>query len=702
MIVSAVWLLFVVLLLLCTSTCNLDGGASGDNCPDCDGNDGQDDHFEPDPVVTELIAAADESLPAEDSLGRIQQALNEGGLSTPEAIELKTRAWFGHDEVPEQYTADDAASVASGRSTMRSDRQWVYENYQTLDGDDQALLEPFILPPDDPGSFFNPEYSSTSRNGGNWLSIAFAPESGPDAALIYYRDESGEVEQEVKAAWVKDALAKAWPKFTQLLGISPVNLIDVYLTDTGSDLGVATWKGDYCEICLGKTQDKEAIQTTAVHELFHCFQYEIPMQSTDEHEWLAEATAVWSEHYVYPADPYNSEWEHHDTFFSDTRSKRLTYDGSHEYGDYLFALFAVQYLETPGVIDQMLWASSNTDVPDLIYAAFDEYPEAYRQFSLYAFNRKRWKLFTDDPAFPDVYPKADSVEAYRMEEHSPPRDQNVIGTLAAGGIGYDLFTFGNVEGDIRSVEFDFSAMPADDEKLRRTGIFRIGGEWYEEDWSDRVSREFCRADPDGLITHALVIIANADLKSHRDIDFTVAIQGMCGSSSGFVRWTESVAEPDVKVFEAVYYQEDWLEYDPVEGAYVSTHCHKTYTMTDTTYFGDSTIQEVGSGVLDFTYSKDDTPRRLELSGGSTGGLLYIDTSNSEPSDWVTYTTSASGGFTSTESGRPAVGFGAGELRSFELEPDDFTDTGIKGERTIEYAEGGVTLTILVEFQYDNL
>jgi hypothetical protein len=673
--------------------CNLDSDSDG-TCDDCDGSDGSTTGVVP-PEAVDLAAQGELEPPAPDTLDLIQEAQDGGTLTKPEAIGYKIDAWFGLDDLPAEYGGGERTT---GRSTMTADRQWVYDNFTGLSAGEQTALEPFILPPDDSHSLFSPEYATAARSGGSWNNLPWDPGTGTDAALIYYYEESGMAEQEVKAEWIHDALTAAWPKFKQLLGLEPTDLIDVYLSDTGSDDGLATWFGNFCEICVNRSLDEEGIKSTTAHELFHCFQYYVPMLSTDDHEWLSEVTAVWSEHHVYPN--YNSEWGYHSIFFSSLRDKRIVFDGNHEYGNYLVALFADQYSESSTVGQMVLDAKTKT-VPQLLYDNFDDFPEDYRQFSLYCFNKLRWRLFTDDPAFPSVNPVPDALAVYKYEDDVNPRDATYTDLLPAGGISYDLFTFGPEVGLIGRVEFDFETMPQD-EKIKRTGIFYVDGEWYEEDWSDRISRQFCRVDEDELVTAVVLIIANSDMENSKNISYGLKVEGDCGEGSGYVRWTETLSWPAVpKELRTIYYQEDWLEYDDDEDAFVSQKCYKNYSYYESTtveYLGtEMTVVVNGSGTLGHTYT-DEHPVRLRVSVDRTSGKLYMDTDDVTPTDWVNYYEQWSHADDLSYTDGPLWGVALYELYTIDLGPEDFTDSGIKGSRTYDYG----TAQVEIEFQYDGL
>ncbi len=151
-----------------------------------------------------------------------------------------------------------------------------------------------------------------------------------------------------KAIKVKEAFAKAWPMYKELLNIEPTAPFKVWLINLEGGLdGGAIWhkKENRCSILLKKTLDDKKLQSTAVHELFHCFQFYIGHKfRMDDHDvnWLMEATAKWSENYVYP--DYNVEHEWLNLFFNTLDKERVYYNNKREYISYMLFFFLSQYL----------------------------------------------------------------------------------------------------------------------------------------------------------------------------------------------------------------------------------------------------------------------------------------------------------------------------------------------------------------------
>lgn len=234
----------------------------------------------------------------------IQQDLNAGKISKEESVFLELLSNYYSDNLPDRYQGDDTGG------TLQDARMWVYYNWDSLDSDMQEQLEPFYVGANDPKSFHNQDTKSIADSLSIIPSVDAASEvialvGGTKIYIDYSRAGSKQ-----QALWVKEALIKSWPMHKALLGVEP-SIVSVKFVNM-RDYGVTTFvQGNLLtefnmEIKAG--MNKAMTQGTTAHELFHCFQFSIPLKfDSTGTKWLIESTAVWAENYVYPE--HNSEFK---------------------------------------------------------------------------------------------------------------------------------------------------------------------------------------------------------------------------------------------------------------------------------------------------------------------------------------------------------------------------------------------------------
>ncbi|EKD64211.1 MAG: hypothetical protein ACD_51C00047G0009, partial [uncultured bacterium] len=91
----------------------------------------------------------------ETSYDLIDTAYAAGTINYETSLIYKTYAAFGDDNLPAEYSSD----VYAG-----DEANWVFaeikQNFDTFSEETKAILEPFTLRPDDPGSYFNLQYQA--------------------------------------------------------------------------------------------------------------------------------------------------------------------------------------------------------------------------------------------------------------------------------------------------------------------------------------------------------------------------------------------------------------------------------------------------------------------------------------------------------------------------------------------------------------
>ncbi|NSW84165.1 MAG: hypothetical protein HPY90_12995 [Syntrophothermus sp.] len=84
---------------------------------------------------------------------RIQQDLLAGKITEEQAVILGLKAVFAPEDLPKEYKVNSSVEV---KPSINAELQWISDNLDKMDEATRDKLEPFILPPSDPKSFFHP------------------------------------------------------------------------------------------------------------------------------------------------------------------------------------------------------------------------------------------------------------------------------------------------------------------------------------------------------------------------------------------------------------------------------------------------------------------------------------------------------------------------------------------------------------------
>ena len=157
-----------------------------------------------------------------------------------------------------------------------------------------------------------PAYLLKKRKGALWV------------ACVYHINDLQQ------AQWVKGAFEKSYEKFHNLLSTDTYPLVTFFIlpmSDYGSAQPMIFDGQKRCRIKIRSGLNKTFTEASVAHELFHCFQFAIGMNSATpvSREWAMEGTAVWAENYVY--SNYNTEHEYLKTFFKDLDTSLIANHG---------------------------------------------------------------------------------------------------------------------------------------------------------------------------------------------------------------------------------------------------------------------------------------------------------------------------------------------------------------------------------------
>ena len=330
---------------------------------------------------------------------KIDDAVATGAITAEQGLTYKVFAGFADPRLPSQYVGVPDPLSEPPLSDVTA--QW-----DQLSDAAKATLGPFLIPPMHEGSYWDqliqgatasatPSAALASSRAGEpdpslpWcsenLAIDFADwhyveaSSGPAAGKvrIWYQDRYAATDA-ARAQSLMSAMENSiWPKLTTLMGREP-------LPDFGST-GVCAGGSDAVDIALVDAVKATTTPTLSqenspahmifprtgsggttpylAHEFMHMIQYAFTFSSGDmasgENKWLKEGTAQWVQDYVSSGQygigltPDQTEWDALPYFFPyPERSLDSTSPDYHQYGSYVFWLWAVRKGGDPNIVRQ--------------------------------------------------------------------------------------------------------------------------------------------------------------------------------------------------------------------------------------------------------------------------------------------------------------------------------------------------------------
>ncbi len=646
----------------------------------------------------------EEPEPRNDTVAKINRSFQQGDLTEEEAVKLRLIALTKPEELPGEYKGESP----EGHSSLTSDTKWILSNWDNFNELQKTYFEPYILPPDEEGSIFYPEaeVSSLFIPTVEASSQTFYSQTTefPGKTKIYYylKDSWNETQKDnftKKVTAIKDALKDSWPKFTNLLGVEPSERIYIYLVDM-KDYGLAGML-DYegakrCIIKLKQDESDDTIKSVLAHELFHCYQYKLNKKyetSSNDKNWLTEASAVWAQNYIYPA--FNIEHQYlKNGFFNVLNDEFMNTDDHREYGHYTWFFFVTDHYADADetYVKQVLEAGADGSIRQSLQNSLADYDEAYRQFSYYNWNTRPFLNYEDDPEFPEMFPVGDPLTyENRFEEGT----QEYPVTLKPGSMQYYGFGFDESE---KGAHFAKVKIKEHTDNVSVTAMFKQDLNPHTEDWSQPEEREFCVTDND---TESLILaIANSDQSEDANVVFDLEMISECPLvPHGYIKIEEKTDGP-MGGTSITMRSEEVLEYDEEDETYDiikrTVSCERNSLMEQPAMYGAPAyrVEENGNGSLNETYyDMEDRPWRIYMRKGKEDAInIGPDTKDQ---GWVKNTISTTGSPSRTEN-TTCTGVWPSD---YTLKPDQITEHGIKGSDVLDLAHLGGVGTLKIEFEY---
>ena len=313
-----------------------------------------------------------ESPPPPTSFELIDMDLQQGMIDAETALMYKAFAEFDDARLPAVYRASQVGSEAG--LFMNE----VVAAYPTLSAQAQAVLEPFFIPPFQAGSWAaQASHGLLPSAPTDWVFLSAAG----GKARVWYKKGDAEIQR--KAGVVANALTNdVWSAETTLMGREPIldgagvqnfvvydhyrNGWDSTFVPFGGFAGMTvpqtcapTTSIIYINPALadiGNSSKIGLVETTA-HEFMHALQFafSLAVDPCVEYNWLGEATATWTEDYIYP--DHNTEWRLAKTYLRTPQLEINDTSGWRQYGEYLLLYFHTHKYTDPDAVRQA-WANA--------------------------------------------------------------------------------------------------------------------------------------------------------------------------------------------------------------------------------------------------------------------------------------------------------------------------------------------------------
>ena len=254
---------------------------------------------------------------------------------------------------------------------------------------------------------------------------------------------------------------------------------------------------------------------TLAHEIFHSFQYAYKYDTWGDN-WWGEATAVWSEDFIYPELNTEQSWLKDFIHHPQTELFSETNPTDHHYSAYIFPYYLSESTAQDSFMKATWEGCETQSCLKAIDAAIDEgFKKQWKEFTLWNYNKDPVKYYGDVGGFPEITSEdgsnteqtmiiGDEEQPVDIDELKPLSaflnkainiaDKDKIKRLTFKDI--DTFTGLNENASIKAI------------------IYYENGTVEVEDWTDKRERSFCIANPDEEFKHIMFVFSNADMEDN--------------------------------------------------------------------------------------------------------------------------------------------------------------------------------------------
>jgi hypothetical protein len=482
----------------------------------------------------------------------IENAYETGTIDYETSLLYKTYAAFRDNRLPEPFQSDLVA-YKQGTHVFSEIRA----NYDSLSNETQTLLEPFLLRPSDENSYWNQQYQAgaydsadetafipsahAARPAANlyteflvtaddevkiWYpndSIIVPNPSGGLGAIIFSADSAKKIAEQIKTILDRDEIIKTYNNYfgKTLLDDSPKggdSRLDLYVAPTGTDLGWTYGESapppttSYMLINPAIAASEKILETTLAHEIFHVYQY-LFKHDVRKDEWWSEATATWSEDFMYPTD--NTEQGYLKPFIerADVSLNIEKPPDNHMYGAYIFAYFLSTNYSDKLIADSWHACGNSNCLKELDGLMIEGFKKEWKEFTLWNYNKEPVLNYTDYPSFPTLTSESTgtSNDLLILSEDTQI-DLNELKLLTAQiNITHNQIT----DEKIKKLSFEnlTNFTGKSEHASLKAIIYYKDGRNEVEDWTDLEKRSFCIDSAEEDFKKVVLITSNSDMEN---------------------------------------------------------------------------------------------------------------------------------------------------------------------------------------------
>lgn len=653
-------------------------------------------------------------------LDKLNYDYKDGKIDKKDYIFYSLEALYDPKNIPKEY---EGAPITNYDAT--DEIMLAIENWDSLPQNYKEKIETWIALPDITNSKkldlkAERSYSKTILFSGESMEV-LTVEAIPGKAKIIGSlppgsNDADRYKLQTYIGYVSKGIQDSWNKFKDMLALEPTEEVYFYVkTVPAGMLGTATIRKTVldpvkrCRIEIDPAQTITETKTRSVtaHELFHCYQYYIPLTNwgnTDE-KWLREATATWSENVIYPE--YNREWNFLDAFFNSRSAPLITSEGNKPYSDYMFFLFLQQNNGNEWSVIKPLLAAKTKGVKGAL-KDIENYDSKFADFVAWNWNKDPMKKYADFPSFPSKEIAQQGRQDFTVVSKE---ESEAVYSVGGGSATYHIYNIPEGTG-VKQITFNFKSHG--DAQRQRRALVKIGDHWEDQSWTYLMNKRFCLTKPEEKVSEIILMLSDSNLDSD-NIAFTsyeVDTTGECPFEiSGTTRITHTTSIDGSgngavggTYMTGTYVSNDVLQYDEEERAYKLKTRMASCTYNEKTDAADSmySIKTVksGSGTTAEEYG-DITEAPLKIRFHDDEDIIdffvYPDYNNPE---WVSYSstvTTVIGGTSTTQNidEKDACTFVSAMGYLTELDKTYVQNNHLKGTKSM--SKNGISS--IVEFDY---
>ena len=483
------------------------------------------------------------------TFGLIDGAVVKGEIDADTALLYKVYAFFDDPRLPRTYLGDPPET--SEHAILLD----VVGRWSTLSATAQQALQPFLVPPIYPESWFaQPSASRSLSPARSSSTLADWTRIEKTNAVIWYR--AADAGAQTAANNLAAEIERVWDKETTLMNRKPLSdenrnqnggdgRFDIYVLPSfrdpdpskpSRDDGITTLYLDqedivareprnveraaYILIRISSASTPQGARAVLSHEFFHALavnqKHSGGLMAT---HWLNEATATYMEDYVYPTEIDNSEHGYARLYLNPAGSEGYresfnwpTHGG---YEDYLFLFYLARSIpSTPSVpfadVIRRIWKAVET-MPAL--QAIDAsipggFQERWPEFGLYCWNRPDVDKFAGWDKLTMGLVGASAEPHLRLQSGDP--DGISLPQRYAPNLAISYAFIEVLSDSIKQVEIRNQPVVGNAAYAKTQAWIKLAdGSTRVEDWTDKPRVVFCRDKTSENVTELLILYTNS-------------------------------------------------------------------------------------------------------------------------------------------------------------------------------------------------